>query len=151
MSYGDGTGTTDTGGEIAPPKSAAAMRPALPSTPPQSTLGRHLIAEFWGASNLVDPEPARAVLREAAEACGATVLGINLHDFGERAGFTGVAVLSESHISLHSWPEHGYMAVDVFMCGECDPRGAVDVLADHFQPAQTEVRVLSRGLPPAQP
>ena len=118
------------------------------TAPSHSALGQHLFAEFHGASNLYDPEPARAVLHEAAAACGATVLGVHLHDFGARAGFTGIAVLAESHISLHSWPEHGYLAIDVFVCGGADPRPAVDVLARHFRPESRSVEVIARGLPP---
>ena len=122
------------------------IRPGV-SRPSARALGQHLIAEFYGASQLFDPEPSRSVLREAAQACGATVLDVHLHDFGARAGFTGVALLAESHISLHSWPEHDYLAVDVFVCGGVDPRPAVDVLRRHFQPTDCTVKVFERGEP----
>ncbi|HEY8189157.1 MAG TPA: adenosylmethionine decarboxylase, partial [Micavibrio sp.] len=84
-------------------------------------------------------------LRKSAEACGATVLDITLHSFGEGAGITGVAVLSESHISIHTWPEIGFAALDVFMCGTCDPRKAVPVLQEFFKPGETVVSECRRG------
>lgn len=108
-------------------------------------LGQHVIAEFYGAVHLLDPVAAEDVLRAAAIAAGATVLQVSTHDFGDRAGFTGVALLAESHISIHTWPEHGFAAIDIFMCGDADPGRSVAVLADHFQPAHREVQVLRRG------
>lgn len=107
--------------------------------------GRHVLADFHGASALHLPEPAEAVLREAAEAAGAQVLEIKLHDFGDRSGFTGVALLAESHISIHTWPEHGYAALDIFMCGECDPMDALPALRAYFKPTQEEVTQILRG------
>ena len=112
-------------------------------------LGRHLIVEFHGAENLVEPGPCAPALRRAAESAGATVLSVDLHDFGERMGYTGVALLSESHISVHTWPEHGYAAVDVFMCGDADPRLALPALRRFFRPSRESVRCLVRGDTPA--
>ena len=108
-------------------------------------LGKHLIADFCGASHLFDGEPAKAVLRKAAEAAGATVLDVNVHDFGDRFGFTGLALLAESHISIHTWPENGYVAIDIFMCGDADPSLSLAVLKDHFTPDKEQVQLLHRG------
>ena len=139
MSYGDGRGDAQAAGQDDTVPREAATTPRI--------LGQHLIAEMHGARNLIDPAPSVSVLRDAAQACGATVLDIHVHDFGDRAGFTGVALLAESHISLHSWPEHGYLAVDVFVCGGVDPRPAIDVLGRHFRPTRTDARVIARGGP----
>lgn len=113
--------------------------------PPAPALGRHLIAEFHGASRLLHMDGVEDVLREAAEAVGATVLRVEGHDFGERAGFTALALLAESHLSVHTWPEHGYAAIDLFVCGELDPAPAVEVLAAWFRPEERHLRVLPRG------
>ncbi|PYG33053.1 adenosylmethionine decarboxylase [Pelagimonas varians] len=114
------------------------------SVPPPA-LGRHLLVDFWEAGQLVDPAPLRPVLEQAAQSAGAVVLEVKLHDFGDRAGFTGVALLAESHISIHTWPEHGYAAIDVFMCGDCDPMASINVLRRYFAPRHEDLQELKRG------
>ena len=110
-----------------------------------TALGKHLIADFYDASRLFDCAPAGDILREAALAAGATVLDINMHDFGDRCGFTGVAVLAESHISIHTWPENDYAAIDIFMCGDAEPLRSLDVLRRYFRPGREQVDILQRG------
>lgn len=110
-----------------------------------SSLGSHLLADLFDANALFDPIPAKDVLRRAALAAGAHVLEVKTHDFGARDGFTGVALLAESHISVHTWPEHGYAAVDIFMCGDANPRLSLNVLKAYFTPARAEVQMISRG------
>lgn len=78
----------------------------------------HLIADFAGGSGYDDPARVETALREAAAAARARVLGVHVHGFGEGLGVTGVALLAESHISIHTWPEHGLAAVDLFVCGQ---------------------------------
>lgn len=107
--------------------------------------GQHLLVDLWDCGNLQDLELIRAVLQEAATRCGATVLDINLHGFGESAGVTGVAILAESHISIHTWPETGYAAIDVFMCGNCDPERALPVFQEAFLPRRSKVTRCQRG------
>ncbi|WP_254445848.1 adenosylmethionine decarboxylase [Ruegeria arenilitoris] len=110
------------------------------------SLGLHLIADFFDATALHDPLPAADALRRAALAAKADILGLKTHDFGQRAGFTGVALLAESHISVHTWPEHGYAAIDIFMCGEAQPQSSLDVLKDYFRPQSVKVQSIRRGL-----
>lgn len=106
--------------------------------------GTHLIVEFTGAEGLDAIERIDRALRLAAEASGATLLHIHTHKFTPQ-GVTGVAVLAESHISVHTWPEIGYGAFDVFMCGDADPHAAVEVLRAAFEPAEVHVVEHLRG------
>lgn len=107
--------------------------------------GTHLIADFWDARGLDDLARMESALREAVEAGGATLLHIHLHHFTPNGGISGVAVLAESHISVHTWPERDFAAFDVFMCGDADPQAAVAALQRAFQPARLEVRSHRRG------
>jgi S-adenosylmethionine decarboxylase len=112
--------------------------------------GMHLLLDFWGArymSNLPEVEKA---LRAAAAACDARVLEVRLHGFGDNAGVTGVAVLAESHITIHTWPEIGYAALDVFVCGACDAAKAAEELIKFFQPRQHRVTAHHRGAMPPE-
>lgn len=107
--------------------------------------GVHVLLDFYGARHLTDASYIESALREAAKTCGATVLHVNLHCFGEVGGITGVALLAESHISIHTWPETGYIALDIFMCGTCDARQAIEPLTARFQPSGVTVKELLRG------
>lgn len=107
--------------------------------------GQHLIIDLWGAKRLDDLAHVEAALREAVEASGATLLHIHLHHFTPNGGISGVAVLAESHISIHTWPERDYAALDVFMCGDAVPQATIPVLDRAFQPAKIEVDELRRG------
>jgi S-adenosylmethionine decarboxylase len=107
--------------------------------------GTHLIIDLWGCGKLDDIDHIDAAMREAVAAAGATLLHIHLHHFTPNDGVSGVAVLAESHISVHTWPECGYAAFDVFMCGEARPNEAVDVLKRFFAPSRVEVTEHLRG------
>ncbi len=128
---------------VSNPETTMTMIAQHPVAP--AALGHHVIAEFYGACALFDAARAEPVLRAAAEAAEATVLDVNLHDFGDRCGFTGVALLAESHISIHTWPEYGYAAIDIFMCGDVDPMLSLDVLRRYFKPAEEKLQVIKRG------
>lgn len=106
--------------------------------------GTHLIVDIHGAARLDDEGHLRQALLDCVAACGATLLHLHSHRFTPQ-GITGVAVLAESHMSFHTWPELGYAAFDVFMCGAADPWKAVPVLEQAFAGAQVEVRALRRG------
>lgn len=110
--------------------------------------GTHLIADLWGASSLDEIDTVDAALREAADAAGATLLNIDLHKFTPNGGITGVAVLAESHISIHTWPERAYAAVDVFMCGGAEPHRAVQILRRAFEPDTLTLSEHRRGVMP---
>lgn len=118
-------------------------------SPPATCRGLHLLVELWQAARLDDVEHVERALRAAAEACGATVLDVRLHHFGVGGGVTGVALLAESHLSIHTWPEHAYAAVDLFVCGACDPRPGVPPLLEAFAPARHATRLVERGVPDA--
>jgi S-adenosylmethionine decarboxylase len=106
--------------------------------------GLHLIVDIETEVNLTNVEAIRAGLERAAHVCGATVIGCTMHHFGEGAGVTGVLLLAESHISIHTWPELKFAAVDIFMCGSCDPHGALPVLRELFASDKLQVRSIAR-------
>jgi len=106
--------------------------------------GTHLIIEVLGGEGLDDEERIQTAFRDCVEACGATLLHIHTHKFSPQ-GVSGVAVLAESHISVHTWPEIGYGAFDVFMCGDAQPRRAVEILRKAFKASDVRVKELLRG------
>jgi S-adenosylmethionine decarboxylase len=108
--------------------------------------GTHLLVDLWGARNLCNPETIDIALREAAEAANATVLHTHFHHFGPDGGVSGVIVLAESHISIHTWPERDFAAIDIFMCGSCDPYKSLPVLKAAFSPASIHLGEQRRGL-----
>ncbi|MEQ9518604.1 MAG: adenosylmethionine decarboxylase [Parvibaculum sp.] len=107
--------------------------------------GTHLIVDLVEASRLDDIAHIDEVLRECVTVAGATLLHLHLHHFTPNGGVSGVAVLAESHISIHTWPEVGYAALDVFMCGDAKPELAIDVLRKAFNPSDIKVDNLRRG------
>jgi S-adenosylmethionine decarboxylase len=110
-------------------------------------VGLHLLADFYGvaAALLRDASALEALLRAAAGKAGAQVLGSHFHTFGEEDGVTGVVLLSESHISVHTWPEAGFAAIDIFMCGSAVPERALEELARVLRPARRQVTRAPRG------
>jgi S-adenosylmethionine decarboxylase len=107
--------------------------------------GMHLLVDLWGASNLGDPAHIDAALCEAAIVAGATILHSHFHHFSPNGGVSGVVVLAESHISIHTWPERNFAAVDIFMCGSCDPHLSVPVLQRAFSPERIQLDEQRRG------
>lgn len=106
--------------------------------------GTHLIIELIDADGLDDEDRIQNAFRSCVEACKATLLHIHTHKFTPQ-GVSGVAVLAESHISVHTWPEARYAAFDVFMCGDALPWKAVDVLKNAFNAGNVLVKELLRG------
>ena len=108
--------------------------------------GTHLLIDLWGATNLGDPAHIDAALREAALVAGATILHSHFHHFSPNGGVSGVVVLAESHISIHTWPERDFAAIDIFMCGACNPYDSIPVLKAAFRPESIQLGEQRRGL-----
>ncbi|EHD15069.1 S-adenosylmethionine decarboxylase proenzyme [Commensalibacter intestini A911] len=107
--------------------------------------GTHLLVDLWDATNLDSPEEIDRVLREAAIVAGATILHSHFHHFSPNGGVSGVVVLAESHISIHTWPERNFAALDIFMCGACDPYTSIPVLQRFFKPERIVLDEQRRG------
>jgi len=100
-----------------------------------NALGKHLILDIKtdiDHLNLLNMEETAIFFKKLAVEIGATVLTENWHHFGEGFGYTGVIVLAESHITIHTWPEHGAAAIDIFTCGDVEPRDALDKIYNFF-------------------
>ncbi len=108
-------------------------------------LGDHVIAEFLGCTNLDAYTELEGVLREAAQAARATVIEVVIHKFSP-IGMSGIVLLAESHLSIHTWPEHGYAAIDIYTCGEhVDIYAAIEVFKHFFQPKKVRHITIDRG------
>lgn len=109
-------------------------------------LGKHVIAEMWvkDSRRLNDLDSLRESLISAADCGGFSVINVQMHQFSPH-GVTGVVLLSESHMSIHTWPEHLYAAVDIFTCGGA-PEAALQELERRLDVEHMEVRELDRGL-----
>jgi S-adenosylmethionine decarboxylase len=106
--------------------------------------GVHLIVDLHEAHGLDDIDLIETTLRRCVDAASATLLHIHLHHF-QPNGVSGVAVLAESHISIHTWPDAGYAALDVFMCGKANPDACIPVLREAFRAERVEVNEILRG------
>ncbi|HEU4373107.1 MAG TPA: adenosylmethionine decarboxylase [Telluria sp.] len=117
--------------------------------PAHRPAGIHLLADFHGVSadKLVSCEAIDALLRAAALAAGATILHSHFHSFGPQQGVTGVLLLAESHISIHTWPEFGFAAADIFMCGDAAPELALDVIERAMGAGPRIHQTIARGQP----
>lgn len=111
-----------------------------------AAVGKHCILEAYDCpSDFLNDAPfIEELLREAAKRAKATLLGMITHKF-EPQGVTSLALLSESHISIHTWPEYGYAAIDAFTCGSSDPVAACHYMADTLQSGRHVLRTVDRG------
>jgi S-adenosylmethionine decarboxylase proenzyme len=110
--------------------------------------GKHLIASYSGCdlNRLGDTEGILQALREATRASGATILNESYHAFAP-CGLTAMLLLSESHASIHTYPEHGACFVDLFTCGErCNSDVFDQIMRDYFRPAKVQVKIISRHI-----
>jgi S-adenosylmethionine decarboxylase len=112
------------------------------------TIGRHLIAEFYRCEPtfLDDVAGIRQLMLDTAGIIGATVMGHSFHPFTPQ-GVSGTVVISESHLSVHTWPEYGYVAVDIYTCGGLDPRPGFEYLRERLGAESSRVQEILRGLP----
>lgn len=135
-----------------PESGAGAPRPVAPRADHfaerdgQVFAGTHVRLDLWGASRLDDADHIERAMRRAVEVSGATLLHLHLHRFGDGGGVTGVAVLAESHICVHTWPERSFAAFDVFMCGTCRPDLAAEAIRSALEPERTEMSTELRGV-----
>jgi S-adenosylmethionine decarboxylase len=111
-------------------------------------VGTHILADFYGvnAALLSDQEALEWLIRDAATKSGATILSSHMHRFGVGMGVTGVVMLAESHISIHTWPEHQMAAIDIYLCGEAVAKLALEVLRENLVPASEQVQQVARGM-----
>ena len=112
-------------------------------------LGTHLVADAWQSPGdlLNDPERIRRAMLDAIAAGGATLIDLCVHQFSPH-GVTATATLAESHIAIHTWPEHGYFAADLFFCGAGDPHRAMQVLQAALEAKQVKLTEFTRGFEP---
>jgi S-adenosylmethionine decarboxylase len=109
-------------------------------------VGTHLVVDAWEApENLLnDPEGIRRAIMDAIEAGEATLIDLCVHQFSPH-GVTATATLAESHIAIHTWPEHGYFAADLFFCGRGKPVEAMKLLQTALKAKQVRMREIPRG------
>lgn len=113
-----------------------------------STFGRHVAVDAWGVDFelLNNSEWLKAQMVEAADVCGATILSVQSQQF-EPQGATVLVMLSESHISIHTYPERGFAALDCYTCGETvDPQLAIDHMISVLNPDKVYAKKLTRGM-----
>jgi S-adenosylmethionine decarboxylase len=113
-------------------------------------LGRHLLVELHGChpDSLKKVDVVKDILVGAARACGATIVDVAFHEFNP-FGVSGVVVIAESHLSIHTWPEYRYAAVDIFTCGDViRPEFAADYIASRFRCKNPSIVEMKRGLIP---
>ena len=108
--------------------------------------GVHLIADLFGATGLDDLKLIEAALRACAIEASATILQFHIQHFTPNNGVSAVAMLAESHLSIHTWPETGFAAFDAFMCGSARPTACLPILQSHFSPLRMVTVRHDRGL-----
>lgn len=118
----------------------------IPQKKSQKYAGIHLIAEFWYGKNIENPKELERILIKAVKKAKNVPLEIAIHKFSPQ-GITGVILLAESHLALHSWPEINYLAIDIFTCGEkAMPYRALEYLKKAFKPKKIEIKEIKRGV-----
>ena len=108
--------------------------------------GKHILLDLWGVKFDNSVTTLKKIIKNAVKLSGATMLHIHLHRFGKEQGISGVAVLAESHISVHTWPERDYIAFDIFMCGDTRPEASATYLIKTLQPKKEILKKIKRGV-----
>ena len=111
-------------------------------------MGTHLLVDAWDVPPLIlnDAEQIRRAMIKAVAAGEATLIDLCLHKFSPQ-GVTATATLAESHIAIHTWPEDGCLAADLFFCGVGKPLVAIHVLQQELQVVKVKVQSIDRGIP----
>jgi len=112
----------------------------------QAAIGKHIILEFYNCflDNLDSTSFLEITFRKAATVMGATILSSNFHPFSP-IGVSGVVIIKESHLTVHTWPEYAYAAIDIFTCGELNIEAGIRYLEDSLSPQKVIKNVLNRG------
>ena len=108
--------------------------------------GKHIIIDLWGCNFVNKIVPLKKMIKEAVKLSKANILHLHMHRFGKEQGISGVAVLAESHISVHTWPERQYIAFDIFMCGDTSPELASEYLIKTLKPKRKKIEIIKRGI-----
>ena len=107
--------------------------------------GLHIIADFWRGRDIVNPRELKKILLQAARESQNTPLEVSIHTFSPQ-GITGVVLLAESHIAIHTWPEIEYVSVDIFTCGQgAKAENALEFLRKELKPKKIAVKTMKRG------
>lgn len=110
--------------------------------------GKHLLLDLWGVNEsiLANKEFNENLLKESARKACASILNTHFYQFDEGEGLTGLIFLAESHISVHTWPEVNLATIDIYMCGNCNPKDCVDIILNSYKPKTYELNVIPRGI-----
>lgn len=120
------------------------------------SIGTHYIADLYDFKNDIFKEYLSIenyhlfhdMIKESLHKNGMTLLNDMIHHFdGFDGAVTSLYLLSESHLSFHSWPEKNYLAVDIFTCGECNTKQIIDDIIDFLKPETSKIKYLNRGIP----
>jgi len=114
--------------------------------PTGTYVGNHLVVDLWGVVNHNDPNTIMDCFTKSCTDAGATVLFEHCHMFGENEGYTGVVVLSESHLSFHTYFEVNLVSLDIFMCGTAHPERAMPRIRDFWKPKSVDYNHIRRGI-----
>jgi len=107
--------------------------------------GIHLIAEFWNGEIVEDVSRMKKILVAAVKKANNTPLEIIIHKF-QPQGMTGIVLLAESHIAIHTWPEFNYIALDIYTCGDKgNPIKSLEYLKKEFKPKKVKIKKIKRG------
>jgi S-adenosylmethionine decarboxylase len=109
-----------------------------------SIAGRHLLIDLYGCTQVASPDGIKTKLSQICTELGATVLFAHAHEF-HNGGSSGVVILAESHATWHHWLDEGFIALDIFVCGECKPQDAITSLVEFFKPSDTKTNLQLRG------
>ena len=110
-------------------------------------LGKHILLEFMGCSSqlLNSKDALEPILNEAAKVMGASIVESRFHNFSP-IGVSGVVIIMESHLTIHTWPEYDYAAIDIFTCGKINFDEGVELLKKKLKPQSVTESFIERGI-----